>query len=251
MRTPDGEVFQIEYLQDIPSSRVKILGNYFRCKSILRRIKKSNNWINTSGKNDPPPDFYSNKYKLMMDAMAINDVEYIKNGKIINNQKGRQHKILQQTFGMDYKNPKDENERRDDLRVFYNYDLSQDKHDYKQYQSSFKRVVEKHRKSINLYRKNHPGYKLIFYIFDESVEFIGDYRGKSVIHICFNDAYFVDILKKLEVDYVVWITSVKIVCKEKNDKEIKIPMAAIYEVKKLSKYRFADYSIYNLKPIKL
>lgn len=242
MKTFDNESFQIEYLENVPSSRVIFYGNYLKCKSILHKIKKYKKWINSSGKDDSPPDFYSNKYHLMMDAMAINDVEYIKNNKVINEQKKRQHILLQNYLGRDYR------KIRDDITVYYNYDLSRDKHSYENYKSSFKRIIEKHKDSIPLYKKNHHEYKLVFYLFDESVEYSEYKDGKSIIHVCFNDRFFMDIIKKLDVDFVVWLSHVKYV--EKNNKEIKIPRAAVYEVKNLYKYRFIDYSSYDLKPVK-
>ena len=241
MKTYDNEAFQIEYMKNVSSSRIMICGNFFKCKRILYKIKKQNNWINSSGKKDPPPDFYSDKYKLMMDAMAINDVEYIKNGKIVNDQKKRQHQLLQKYLGKDYRKV------RDDLRVFYNYDQSLDEHNYDKYKASFKRVTDKHNDSVDDYNKNHPGYKSIFYIFDESLEYI-DYVN-DVVHLCFNDNFFIDIIKQLRVDYVVWLTSQKYIF-NKNGKEIKIPKVAIYEVKNINKYNYIDYSKYNLQPIK-
>ena len=242
MKTFDNESFQIEYLGNVPSSRVILYGNYFKCKSILHKIKKQRNWINSSGKDDLPPDFYSDKYHLMMDAMAINDVEYIRDGKIINDQKKRQHEMMNQYFGNGYR--KNEN----DLRVFYQYNTSLDNHTYDYYMSSFKRVVENHNSKVENYEINHPGYKTIFYIFDDSLEYYETFGAKTVLHICFNDVYFVNIIKQLNVDFVIWFSYMKYVENSKN-KEIKIPLVAIYDVKNI-KGKFVDYSKYNLQPIK-
>lgn len=176
----------------------------------------------------------------MMDAMAINDVEYIKGNKIINEQKKRQHQIFPKYLGKDYR------KTRNDIIVFYNYDLSKDEHSYENYKSSFKRLIEKHKESIYLYKKNHPGYKLIFYMFDESIEYYDQVNEKLMVHICFNDKNFVDI-KKLDVEYVVWVSHLKYI-ERQNNKEIKIPRIAIYEIKELHKYKFIDYSNFNLKP---
>ncbi len=41
-----------------------------------------NNWINSSGKSDPPPDYYSPKDELMMDVMRVDDHAFVdKKGK--------------------------------------------------------------------------------------------------------------------------------------------------------------------------
>ena len=34
-------------------------------------------WTDSSGKSDPPPDFYSNHYKIMMDMMEVYDDEIL------------------------------------------------------------------------------------------------------------------------------------------------------------------------------
>ena len=94
MKTIDMEPLQVEMIKNVPLTRIQFYGSFFGCIKVRNQIKNIKNWINSSGKNDPTPDFYSEKYKLMMDAMAINDVEYEKNGKIINNQKRRQHEML-------------------------------------------------------------------------------------------------------------------------------------------------------------
>ena len=43
------------------------------------------NWINSSDKSDPPPDYYSPKDELMMDVMRVDDHAIVdKKGKIQN-----------------------------------------------------------------------------------------------------------------------------------------------------------------------
>ena len=43
------------------------------------------NWINSSGKSDPPPDYYLPKDELMMDVMRVDDHAFVdKKGKIQN-----------------------------------------------------------------------------------------------------------------------------------------------------------------------
>ena len=41
-------------------------------------------------------------------------------------------------------------------------------HNYSWYKESFERVLNEHNKKVELYKKNHPGYKIIFFVFDES-----------------------------------------------------------------------------------
>ena len=41
-------------------------------------------------------------------------------------------------------------------------------HDYQKYIDNFQRVFEKHNLKVPKYKENHPGYKTIFFIYDES-----------------------------------------------------------------------------------
>ena len=39
----------------------------------VRNTKKWANWTYNAGKADPPPDFFSDKYMLMMEVMRVDD----------------------------------------------------------------------------------------------------------------------------------------------------------------------------------
>ena len=42
-------------------------------------------WIESAGKSDPPPDFFADTYKYMMDVMRVDDHSYKnKKGKVVN-----------------------------------------------------------------------------------------------------------------------------------------------------------------------
>ena len=52
---------------------------------ILKKINIFDNWINSSGKSDPPPDMYSNEFNLMIDIMRVDDHTSVnKKGKLYN-----------------------------------------------------------------------------------------------------------------------------------------------------------------------
>ena len=70
------ESFILELFNLIPLSKCVINGNSSKCKNVYKLIKKYKDWIDSSSKKDLPPDFYSDKYKIMMEIMSINDVEY-------------------------------------------------------------------------------------------------------------------------------------------------------------------------------
>ena len=84
----DDESIIIEHFQEIECSSVffpevtKDAIHYF--KSIHDKVKWGK-WVNSSGKSDPPPDFYSDEFKCMMDVMRIDDHSFKnKKGKLIN-----------------------------------------------------------------------------------------------------------------------------------------------------------------------
>lgn len=56
-----------------------------------------NNWINSSGKSDPPPDYYSPKDKLMMDVMRVDDHAFVdEKGKIQNPTNAGESKLYKE-----------------------------------------------------------------------------------------------------------------------------------------------------------
>ena len=88
MSTYDDEKFILEDFKMISSSKVIYFGNWFKCRKIYFLIKHAK-WIDSSSKQALPPDFYSDKHKIMMELMAINDSAYEKDGKIYNPEKKR------------------------------------------------------------------------------------------------------------------------------------------------------------------
>lgn len=52
-------------------------------------------WVDTSAKNELPPDFYNDKLKLMMDVMRIDDHAYVdEKGIVINRHNERESKLV-------------------------------------------------------------------------------------------------------------------------------------------------------------
>lgn len=63
--------FQIE-----PSKGICLLCETSKEKELCNIIQSGNfwkDWVDASAHDAPPPDFYSNKYGLMMDVMKIDD----------------------------------------------------------------------------------------------------------------------------------------------------------------------------------
>ena len=104
-----------------------------------------NNWINSSGKSDPPPDYYSPKDELMMDVMRVDDHAFVdKKGKIQNPTNAGESKL--------YKELKESGIQE----IFPNAELivnaktllpSEQDHNYLFYKSNFERVVSEHIKN--------------------------------------------------------------------------------------------------------
>ena len=59
-------------------------------------------------------------------------------------------------------------------------------------------------------------------------------------------AAYKNVLKELNVDYVVWFAHVK---QQDGFGFFKMPRVVIYEVKKIKKYKFKDYSKYSIKNV--
>ena len=101
-------------------------------------------WTDSSGKNDPPPDFFSDKFKLMMDVMEVVDDEKKKGV----NSKIREKKI-EQAFRAKYIIP-------DNVRIVVNAAPNKEIcHNYKNYCKHFERVVNEHINSQEYLRKKN------------------------------------------------------------------------------------------------
>lgn len=71
----DNEKKIIEYFQSMVStSEVALFPQNDEMEQVFLSIYDEElwgKWVDTSGKNDPPPDFYCDEYGLMMDVMRI------------------------------------------------------------------------------------------------------------------------------------------------------------------------------------
>ncbi len=177
-------------------------------------------WTDASAHDAPPPDFYSDKMRLMMDVMKVEDHSHeSKKRKLINPlavEEQRMRKELEETGIL---------ERCPNAHVICNAktDLpTNEDHRFEWYQENFRRVVEEHNRKIPLYQKNHPGYKTIFFIFDESTAYAQLHAGRMVCapeqgqkerifrpHSHAHDAFFQNVIKKLSTDVIIWFSPYK------------------------------------------
>lgn len=219
----DNEKNIISWFQDVDCSSVCFPIENDELISIFKSIYNPDLWKlwkNSSGKADPPPDFYCDQYQLMMDIMRVDDHAFIsKKGKVVNPTNARESKIQKELEAKGIKTvfPNVEN-------IFINAitDLpTEEDHNYGFYKSNFIRTIEEHKKKISLYQKNHPNYKTIFFIMDESSAYVeSDIEkqknnrkvGKMLIgrpHIPFVDATFLNTLINSNIDYVIWFMPFK------------------------------------------
>lgn len=189
-------------------------------ESILDQVcnqEKWTNWIDSSGKSDPPPDFYSDEYKIMMDVMRVNDHEHKgKKGKLYNPSMTRERQMYNELeeAGMLKQLP--------NAKVYLNGDTqlpTHEDHNYDLYLKCFRRVIAKHINSIPIYKENHPGYKVIFLVFDESSAYFEEeqaidhkkqlHKGSGMSgrpHFFFVDDDFLSAFADKGIDYLFWYT---------------------------------------------
>lgn len=202
-------------------------------------------WVNSSGKAEPPPDFYCDEFALMMEVMRIDDHAYTNGkGKVVNHVNARESKmqkelqdsgIVEQFPNLKYVicNPKTELETKED-------------HNYTFYVSNFIRTIEDHVKKINLYRRNHPNFKLIFFIMDESSAYMQAinpsdtldrvYEGRMMqgtLHQYWEDEAFVRAIYNSEVDYLIWFTPWKYIQLQEGG-HLHVPKTFVFDIKRMS-----------------
>lgn len=225
MRTSLDETIPIEMLQTAEYG-VFVMGTDAsrrkRMAQILNSIRDKAlwcHWTDSSGKSDPPPDFFSDKFRLMMEIMRIDDHEFVEGKHKVNHQKMLEGKMLKELKSRTELLPELTN-----AIVFIDTvtDLpSEEDHNYSRYVSCFHRVVGEHILSIPIYRKNHPDMELVFLIFDESSAYgelspnmeKKEFKAGDDIevkpHFWWFDRNIIKILNDSDIDYVIWFAPYK------------------------------------------
>ena len=215
---------------------------------LLNSVCDNNNWINSSGKSDPPPDMYSNKYNLMMDIMRVDDHTSItKKGKMYNPHRIKENKTYKEIQQWIAKS--DITLTGDNLvNTVTDLPTSED-HSYDKYLNEFSRVVKKHDESYNLYIENHPNMKLIYFILDESSPYLRS-KEKNIIvkagnkirarlHLFFYDSSFINVLKESKADYVIWYAPFK---HFDSLEKVELPKVIMYTKDNLNKMECIKYN---------
>lgn len=210
-----------------------------RIYNLIANHNKWKYWIDSSGHGAPPPDFYSDEFHIMMDVMRVDDHER-KNpkGKVFSPHKQHEREIYQEL------------EQRGILSQFPNADViingwsglpTYEDHNYTFYKKSFSRIIQKHIKHISNYKKNHPGYKVVFFVYDESTAYFQspfevnkqyqhtpeeEWCGDP--HLFYADPAFLNSFIGQGIDYLIWFTPYKqiISC----DDEANIPKICFFDL---------------------
>lgn len=256
MSTFDDESQILETFSLLKHKDIFFIGRHLPCEKVylsLKYLSLFKHWKDSSKANDPPPDFYNEKSKLMMDVMRFDDCSFIdEHGNVQNPIYKKEAQVMKKLFGYNYK--KDAKHITCFLSVKSGLPPEKD-HNFDRYRSNFMRTFEKHNSSIPLYKKNHPGYRTILYLFDESTLYVeaenrsflnckaGD-PCKGKIHYPFLDRQFLNIIENSKADFIVWHMPWKFIIGI-NGKEIKVPRCAIIDCKRIKNKRIRYYD-YNL-----
>lgn len=241
----DDENNIMTFFRHLQNKEISPIGE--KCVEILESIQIDENWSkwkDSSGKADLPPDFYSDEFKLMMDVMRIDDHGHKnKKGKIVNHtyaKESQMEKELREAGWLDIMpNAKIVTIGQTDLPTH-------EDHKYTWYLKNFKDVVSNHISKISNYKKNHPNYKVVFFLCDESSAYAQaeeDISEKklfegcmlnAVPHLYFLDKAFIDVIRDSNIDYFIWFTPFKKHRALKNGSESpQLPRAVILNVKDL------------------
>lgn len=236
----DDENKIIEHFQRIQDKEVFFPKLDDKIESLYKSIHELNEWTSwkySAGKDDPPPDYYNENMSVMMDVMRVDDHAFLsKKGKVVNPTNAGESKLrkeLDESGILEYfPNCKE---------VFINAKTllpTEEDHNYRFYKENFARVIGEHARKVELYKRNHPGYKIVFFVMDESSAYFRIYdksikpeEGKSVIgapHLFFFDKSFIEEIKNIKIDYLIWYAPFKLL--RPNDGIFTLPQAVIYNI---------------------
>lgn len=209
--------------------------------SLIHNEKNWSNWKDSSGKADLPPDYFSEEFGLMMDVMRIDDHGFKnKKGKIVNPTYARESQLEDELKNSEilHKVP----------HVFVIPDTGLptiEDHNYIYYQKNFKNIISNHINKIKSYRQNHPEFKVIFFVMDESSAYfqsvvfpsegqlsLGDIlKGRPHLH--WMDDMFLEVIRGSEIDYLIWFTPFKHLISD--NLKVALPKVCVLDIKELEK----------------
>lgn len=193
-----------------------------------------------------------------MDVMRIDDHAYVdEKGRVINRHNERESKITKELIS--------KNKIIKSVAEKGNLFITPDSglrgyadHNYDYLANNFKRVVQKHINKIDKYKKNHPGYKTIFFVLDESSPYVKCFDKKrpkkpgdkifAQPHLWWLDKNMLNILKNSGIDYLIWMCPYKYF---EAEVELNFPKAVIYDVKKIKYNKCLNYNNEDMQSLEL
>lgn len=239
----DKETEIIEFFQTLVSpSEVALFPENDETEQVFLSIydeERWKKWTDTSGKNDPPPDFYSDEFGLMMDVMRVDDHGFVSDkGKTVNPTLTREREVMRelQEKGILAQFPGAK------LHLLVDTKLpTEEDHNYRFYRDNFVGTVETHKNKIRKYKENHPKCKVIFFVFDESSAYMETpYKSSNPVqgqlncgrvHFFFNDSAFIRVIKDSDIDYLVWFAPYKKI--DFLGKGLELPKVVVYNIQEL------------------
>jgi hypothetical protein len=156
----DDENRIIEHFQDVVNNSVVFFPQETEAaiQAFVSIHDKQNwaKWKDSSGKDDPPPDFFSNETGFMMEVMRVDDHAYEnKKGRVINPTLARETQLRKEIANRGILAPFPNHKY-----IYINADTrlpTDQDHNYVFYKENFVRTVKNHASKVTLYRQNHPG----------------------------------------------------------------------------------------------
>lgn len=236
----DKESNIIDLFHSVSAHEIALIPESTQSEAVLKCVWDETlwqEWTDSSAKDAPTPDFFNDTEKLMMEVMRVDDHGRKKKGTIINptymRERELEHELRESGLI-------DENSGEQKIIINAITELpTEEDHNYRFYFENFRRTVEHHRNKIDNYQRNHPGYKLIFFVFDESsAYFEADLPHKHVAsreivsghpHYYFMDKRFIDIIKDAGADFFVWYAPFKLLLSDEG--KIDLPKACVFDCK--------------------
>lgn len=184
--------------------------------ALLGAVLNPSIWMDNSGKGDPPPDFLCPSEHLMMEVMGVDAHTHMGKKRLINPYRARETELRREieASGILGACPGSQ-------ELWLNPDTglpTKEDHGYAFYLEEFRRVIRSHGNRASKYRENHPGHRLVFFVFDDSS---GGYlqvadglsvpnvldagqvvRGKQ--HHFWADASFLEAVYSCGADFLIW-----------------------------------------------
>ena len=244
----DNECFIIECFQGVENSKVFFPFESKAAENVFKQIHEINNWnrwTNSSSKSDLPPDFFCDEFCSMMEVMRVDDHTRLNDkGKYTNPTNAKCSELRKELKTM--------NVLPQILIINAITDLpTKEDHNFKFYLDSFIRVIEDHKSKIENYRKNHPGHKMIFFVFDESSAYIKPenladadielHEGDLILgrpHEHWRDKAFLEPIINSDIDFLIWYTPYKFCETDKGILEL--PEVCVFDIKAMN-FETKDY----------